>query len=260
MKLLVCLAFYYVKGNVPFLRKVLNNILDNYHYDTHVIVDTNTPDAENQLKTDYPTVEFIAHRIAHPYHLTWIHREHMMIGINDYDLVMYSEDDVLVPFPTLLDYLEKLKTMWPTYIPALRRVEWSEKHQEFVALDVIAPQKVSETEIVHHNGKKYFVPTHPYSAFWCLPTKLLQKTINPFTFLVRNEYREHASAYLLGPPPTHKHDPSYRETKFLNKIPLFEIDNGQISGKCLIYHVPNKYADVPRNDIQTVPVKDYLQL
>src|SRR5271154_3031868 len=112
MKLLICLAFHYVESNLIHLKKVLNNIVDNYQYETHIIIDTNSSMTVDAILPLYPTVEInIVSNLPDPHMLTSVHRIHMSDYIDNYDLVMYCEDDVLIPFQCVSDFVRKIDTM-----------------------------------------------------------------------------------------------------------------------------------------------------
>jgi hypothetical protein len=258
LKILICIAFHYVPNNIKYLKRVLNNIFDNYEYNCHVVIDTNTPVTEEILSPIYPQIEFIVHEnLEHSFHLTWMHREYIKNNINNYDLIIYTEDDILIPFNCIEDFLFKIDTMWPDYIPSYRRLEWDKN--KYLSADITEPHIIKDRDIIilkDMNGKerKYFSPSIAYQGFWMLPSKLLQPHINEY-FTFRSVYREHAASFPLGPPPYHNHVENNNNILFLNKIPLLEIENGEISNKCCVYHLPNKYTY-----LYTIPLRNCLQI
>ena len=246
MKLLICIPFHYNLDNINFLYKVIDNIFETYNFDTHICVSTNDKRTISLL-AKYEKIEVIIHLLNHPYHLAYMHREYMLKNIDNYDLMLYSEDDILIPFKSILDFLDKIKILWPKYIPSFKRCEYSKNKNKFTFLDVLGKQEVSKDEILTIDGKRYITPKYPnmaYQGFWILPTKMLKENLC-YNFLNINLYREHAASFTLGPPPYHNYDKNYVDNLFLNKIPLLELnDNNQIHEICLTYHLPNKYVDI----------------
>ena len=247
MKLLVCLAFHYNFDNIKFLYKVIDNIVSTYKFETHICVDTNN-DHTIELLEKYKNVEVIVHKqLEHPYHLTYMHRNYMLENIDKYDIMLYSEDDIIIPYNSIIDFLDKIKIFWPKYIPSFKRCEYSKNKNKYAFLDVFGKQEVSKDEIISINNKRYITPKYPnfsYQGFWILPTNLLKENIN-YSFLDKNLCREHAASYTLGPPPFHNYDENYKGNIFLNKIPLLELnEKNQIHEICLTYHTPNRYVDI----------------
>ena len=248
MKLLICLAFHYNIDNIKFLYKVIDNILDTYKCETDIIIDTNTEETINVLKK-YTNIKIYVHNLEHPFHLTYMHRQHFVNNINNYDVVLYSEDDVLIPFESIINFMIKIYTMWPKYIPSFKRCEFSSERQKYALIDVLGKQLLKKEEIIYINDKRYFTPKYPnfgYQAFWILPTNLLKENINN-NFLMLTTHREHAASYTLGPGHFHCYDENYKGDLFLNKIPLLQLnDDSQIDNICFAYHTPNKYVDVQK--------------
>ena len=245
MSLLICLSFHYNIDNINFLYKVIDNIIATYDFKTHICVSTNDH-RTIELLNKYKDVEVIVHELEHPYHLTYMHRQYMFNNIDNYDIMIYSEDDILIPFKSILDFLEKIKILWPTYIPSFKRCEYSKNKDKYALLDVHGNQVLSKDDIIHIDGKRYITPAYPnmaYQGFWILPTTLLKENMS--NFLNINLHREHAASYTLGPPPFHNYEENYKGGFFLNKIPLLELnENDQIHEICIVYHTPNRYVDV----------------
>ena len=241
------MPFHYNTNNIQFLYMVIDNILETYEYDTNIIIDTNTEETL-VITNKYPNIQIYVHSLEHPFHLTYVHRKHILKNIDNYDIILYSEDDILIPFNTIKNFMEKINYMWPKYIPGFKRCEFSIKNNKYASPDVAGKQTIKTSEIIRINGERYFTPKYPnfaYQGFWLLPTKLLKENINIDSFLTMNIFREHAASYTLGPPPYHCYDDNYKGNMFLNKIPLIQLnDKNQIDEICLVYHTPNKYVDV----------------
>lgn len=246
MKLLICLAFHFNKENIKFIYQVIDNILSTYEYDTDIFIDTNSIES-NILLNKYPNIKIFIHNLKHPYHLAYMHRQHIFNNIDNYDVVLYSEDDIIIPFKSIFNFMKKINIMWPKYIPCFKRCEFSSVRNKYGLLDVAGKQILNKNEIITIDDIHYFTPKYPnfaYQGFWLLPTKLLKEHITKH-FLDVNLHREHAASYTLGPPSYHCYDPNYIGINFLNKIPLLQLNNDfQIDEICLVYHTPNKYVDL----------------
>jgi len=254
MKFLICIAFHYPNNHINYLHSVIDNIILTYTCYKRICVDTNSYEAKNLLEYKYKDyigfeLEIIVHdNLEHPFLLTSVHRDYIFKHINEYDLVMYSEDDILVTYNSILDFLDKLKDLWPKYIPCFKRCEYSKIKRQHAFLDVEGKQTIEYTDIIEINDKQYFTPTYPnfaYQGCWILPTKLLLESMDLNGFLNKTTYREHMASYTLGPPPYHTYDNTYLGSNFLNKIPLFELNNeNQIHNNCLIFHLENCHVDI----------------
>src|SRR5205823_1640398 len=108
-------------------------------------------------------------------------------------------------------------------------------------------------KIITLDNRKYFSPNNCYQAMWMLTTTILLEVlkdpiINIF-FDQPNLHREHAASFSLGLPPHHEYRENVNDPRFLNMIPLLEIDSSgcetsTISSKSLIHHLPNRYLDM----------------
>jgi hypothetical protein len=190
--------------------------------------------------------------LQHGFHLVWCHRDYILKHVDEYDLFLYQEDDLLIPFGNIVDCWEKLN-MWesshpqsshPRYTPSFRRVEWN--GGEYTVVDtqqqVVKSSDIIELSDVYGVKRRYISPDYPYSACWILDQKSVKGAINDL-FNSRSVFREHAASLPLGPPPHHAYSfDDNTSLGFLNRKPLLEIDcNNKIVATSIIYHLPNKY-------------------
>ena len=226
--LLICIAFHCSEKRVDYLKRILAEIFFTYDIDCKIIIDTNSHDAYNLIKTLNPIkVDIVVHEnLAHPFHLTWMHRKHIKHNIDNYDYFMYLEDDMLLPYENFLNYIENFKLLWPVAVPGFIRIE---KHDgvEYVA-DVTEHHKLKNVNCVGCGDKKFeSLPfLQNYHAFWIMPQKELKETMKP-DFVKVTDGREFAAMYVgweLGKPC------------------LVQIENGQVSTKCYSYHLPNNVS------------------
>lgn len=224
--LLVCIAFHYnhPSDRIDYILEVIRNYQNNYN-SFDIIIDTNSKYIEHTLRIENVKVA-LHENLQHPFHLTWMHRKHIKDNIDNYDNFMYVEDDMLVPYENYLNYLENFKLLWPRAVPSFVRIE--ENNGEQFISDV---PKQQQLHIHHINGKQFHSFTFPYSyhAFWIMPAKELKETMNN-EFVQLSDGREFAASHVAWG---------------LNKMPMVELENGQISKKCYSYHLPNNYATSP---------------
>lgn len=224
MKLLVAIAAHYATERVRYLEAVLNE-LSTYQCQVDIIIDTN----------DYmmPVFEVthtraIHQNLAHPFHLTQMHRQHFKREIDHYDWFMYLEDDMLVKWETFLAYTDKFPKMWPKYVPSFIRIE--EKDGEEFISDVTEQHSPN---LVWIDTQPYFslpFPQH-YHAFWISPAYALKETMD-LNFTKLHDSRESAASYFLWE----------KKKKGLLTI-VNEGNKFQIGEDCFSYHLPSNYID-----------------
>lgn len=229
--LLITIAYHHEPGRLVYLKMLFDNFC-SYQCSFDIIIDTNTTSWCN----DFPiaslfNTKIIEHNnLSHPFHLTWIHRRHIKDNIDKYDVLMYLESDMYVPFENYLNYLESFKLLWPTCVPSFVRIERKD------GVDYIsdAPEKLrlSELNKASVNLRNFASLRFPfsYNAFWIMPAKQL-KEIMPADFVRYTDGREYAAMFVGWE---------------LGKNPMVEIveENGRpvVSEKCYSYHLPNNYA------------------
>lgn len=233
--LLACIAFHYVNNNLQYLNKIINSFINEYDIPVKVIIDTNTHDIDSM--NDYPNISVVVHsNLKHPYHLTWMHRQHMMDNISNYDNFMYLEHDMYLPFKNYLNYLDNFKILFPAAIPSFIRIE--ELNNEKYIVDVTHKQKLN---IYYIEDKKFLNLDEPYHAFWIMPKEELLNTMLP-NFVRVSKIREEAAYYPM---------------QDLQKMPLIEIDNtNNISEKCYSYHLTNNYISLKNTPFAKIKVKE----
>ncbi len=234
MKLLVCIAAHYVPERIKYLERVLEN-LKTYQCEIDIIVDSNTGDWKSEyFQCINPErankIEYIPHGgFSHPFNLTQIHREHFKRELNNYDWMMYLEDDMLVSWENFLEYTKKFNFLWPNYVPSFIRIE--EKEGKQYISDVTEHYKINE--IIKIEGREFIALPFPqhYHAFWIAPTWVLKQTIDK-KFTKLHDNRESAASYLMWE---------------LQKKGLLEImkknEKYQIKEDCYSWHLPSNYID-----------------
>jgi hypothetical protein len=179
-------------------------------------------------------IEIIYHDLSniHPFYLTWKCRELLQQQRNEYDIFMYIEDDILVPYKAIkywLEYNEKLIEM--NYNLGFLRIE-VENDIEYIT-DLYGEKMDT---IININEKKYCVNNkNPYCAFWIYNKNEFNNFMNSKYYHCNNiqhyDIREQSAIGLHG-KDTHW----YKNTL----IPI--TNNNKLIEECKIYHMPNNYV------------------
>lgn len=233
-KLLVCVAFHYVESRVQYLKKVIKE-LQTYDYSTNIIIDTNTELTKSIDFLNEKNIEIKVHEeMDHPYNLTVKHRQNMLDNINYYDWYMYCEDDMVVPKKNFVSYTEKLKDLWPNYVPGFVRIEIHGEGEQEYTPDIVI--NITNDMVTKIKDKNYaIIPYHyNYHAFWILSKEELIYSIQKMgesNFLAvpkESEVREYCASLVNWQ---------------LNVPCAFSIDeNGKLDRSCVSYHVSNNYG------------------
>lgn len=241
--LLVCVPHHHQPDRLPYLLRVLETFAE-YELACDVIVDTNV--AGLAVKGD--NVSTVHHAsMAHPFHLTWFHRQHIRSEIENYRWYAYIEDDLLLPFTHFERYRENFEMVWPNAVPAFLRIE--AMNGVNFAVDVTVKQSCVPVVI---QDRTFCTLAQPYHAAWILPQKALRESLRQ-DFVRLSDSRETAASF-----------PSWE----LGKTPLVQIELStpldpevskpryQIHPECWAFHVPNNYSREPESPHGKIPVKE----
>lgn len=215
--LLICVAHHSQPDRLPYLQAVLKAFADEYELTHDIIIDTQVAAL---LDVQGANVTICSHvSLAHPFFLTWFHRQHMLDRIADYRWFMYIEDDIYLPFANFDHYRTRFEVLWPHgYVPGFIRVE---KHDgEEWAVDQTERQPCMPVLTTHAALRQ------PYHALWCLPQRALKENIGP-NFARMSDSREAAASFPMAD---------------LGKTALVQIDDGKVIPECFAYHLSNSYA------------------
>lgn len=239
MKLLICITYHHTSDqHLKNLFFNLQNIKDTYICQYKVVIHVNSEQAKQLILTDFPDTEVhVAGPMFHPWALTWGHRQYMKDHINDYDVFMYIEDDMLIKYEQLTNYLETLELVWPKYLPSFIRYELNDEGERY-ALDI---KKIdfNERNILSINGKKYYKLYELYCACWVLTAKLLKENItDEFTNTptTHHQIRTRAASYTNA---------TLKNALGMTTILELEEDKLQLSELCTVHHLSNRYIKFP---------------
>ena len=231
MKITKHISFYFLTNRIIYI----NNIIDEtnkYEYTTDIFIHTNNNDLQEVMFNNYTNgyIKIIYHDLSniHPYYLTWKCRELLQQQQNDYDIFIYIEDDILVPYKAIkywLEYNEKLIEM--NYNLGFVRIE-VENNIEYIT-DLYGEKF---DNIINLNEKMYCVNNkNPYCAFWIYNKNEFIKFVNSKYYDINNiigyDTREKSAFGLHG-----LNTDWYKST-------LIPIINNKLIEECKIYHMSN---------------------
>ena len=243
--LLVCIcSSAFGRGErLAYLLQVIRRLLDTYRVPLHIIIDTDSPALSAALPPRWlwsGDVEVVVHAgLAHPWQLTWKHREHMARLIQRYGQFMYIEDDIDVPFETYQRYIHNFDLLWPAMVPCLIRVEMASNGSEYLT-DYYTHEPINVTGSMFTRGLQRFA-ARPwgYSAAWIMPGTALRTSL---------------MANFTQSPPAGSHFQRVEAASYpwwfsqLNKPLGLELNATAlkfIDRRSLIFHVSNSYLDDP---------------
>uniref|UniRef100_A0A6C0B841 Uncharacterized protein n=1 Tax=viral metagenome TaxID=1070528 RepID=A0A6C0B841_9ZZZZ len=234
MKITKHISFYFLTNRVIYI----NNIIDEtnkYEYTTDIFIHTNFIDLKKEMFNTYTNgyIKIICHDLSNinPFYLTWKCRELLQQQKNEYDIFIYIEDDILVPYKAIkywLEYNKKLIEM--NYNLGFVRIE-VENNIEY--LTDLHGNKFDTIIIL--NETKYCVNNkNPYCAFWIYNKNEFNNFVNSKYYTINNiqgyNIREQSAIGLHG-----LYTDYYKNT-------LIPIINNKLIEECKIYHMPNNYV------------------
>lgn len=254
-RLLVCIPFHYHDLGMAHLSVVLYEFMTQYKrkLNLHIIVDTNCEQGKKVILDLYPNMDVRVHpNLAHPFHLTWIHRGHIQSHLDQYDVFMYVEYDMLLPYANYCEHLKNLELLWEQdVVPALFRVELNYTHTTLYSTDAEQPvvYNASDNQHIVRIGDKIFTRNlpHPlpYHAMWVATRDMLTQIIPP-NFCRFETSRERAASFLIWE---------------MDKIGHVEMGpDGHVSPRSLVYHLPGNYTNDPTQRLGKITAEDALRI
>lgn len=228
------ISFFYLEDRILYINKIIDET-NKYEYITDIFIHTNNKDLQESAFTTYTNgcIQIIYHDLSNinPFYLTWKCRNLLQQQKNDYDIFIYIEDDILVPYKAIkywLEYNEKLIEM--NYNLGFVRIE-VENNIEYIT--DLKGEKIDT--IINLDNTRYCVNNkNPYCAFW-----IYNK--NEFNLFVNSKYYNINNIQNYG----------IRETSAIGlhgvgtdwyKNTLIPIINNKLNEDCKIYHLPNNYV------------------
>ncbi len=160
-------------------------------------------------------VRVAAHKLAHPFRLAWVHREHMGAELERYDWFLSVEGDTLVPGRAMAAQVALALPLYEKHrlLLGFTRVVNDSAGNCFFS-DIVRP--AARTSIVALEGLGDFVtPTNTYAAVWAYPRSVMHAFVRssdwqPELKTVRGMRERAAWGWRHGRIVTLVHDPALR--------------------------------------------------
>jgi len=250
MKITIHISFYFVEERIVYINRIIDET-NTYECTTDIFVHTNKDVHEGMFHAyTNGTIRFIIHDLSdvHPFYLTWKCRDLLRQQRDEYDIFMYIEDDILVPYRSIrywLRYNEKLIEM--KYNLGFVRIETEDDVEYITDLG----GKKFDT-IIELNDEPYCVNNkNPYCAFWIYNKdefhRFVQSTYYDLKNIVKYGIREKSAIGLHG-----------LYTKWYTHTLIPMMDN-KLCEDCKIYHMPNNYVLDKKSRFATIQFNDAIR-
>lgn len=231
------IAFYYsdsTKYRINFINRIIDAVAD-YPYKTDIFIHTNNDSLTSKNFENYSSnrLYVIHHNLSniHPFKLTWKCRELLSKQKNDYDIFMYTEDDVLISntaFQYWLTYSDRL--IQQNYNLGFIRIEFDLNNEEYMT-DVIVKFSI----LVKIESDLFCKNEHnPYCAFWIYNKQEFNNFVNSRFYDPNNipyyNCREKSAIGLGG------------ISNYWYKGTLIPVQNNKLIDDCKVYHLTNNYV------------------
>jgi 2-polyprenyl-3-methyl-5-hydroxy-6-metoxy-1,4-benzoquinol methylase len=221
MKVLVAIASHGTRQDC-YLEKLLASYR-SMPFDVHVVVLSNLqkdlgPDVE--VKVGLPTKD--------PWSLPYGHKQLFAERINDYDLFIYSEDDMLVSETNLRAFVESSEALNQNEIPGFLRTEVDAEGNQYFC-DAFLQWHWDPFSVVERGGKIFAAFTNEHSACFVLTRAQLQRCIKSGGFLVPPHSGRHDLLCAAATDP-------YTNCGLKRLICISDLEN------FLLPHLSNKYV------------------
>ena len=233
MRITKHISFFFLQERIIYINNIINET-NKYEYPTDIYIHTNNINLIESMFNTYTngSIKIIYHDLSniHPFYLTWKCRDLLKEQKDDYDIFIYIEDDILVPYKAIkywLQYSSKLIQM--NYNLGFLRIE-CENNIEY-STDLTHKLNTS----MYIDGRKYYVNNiNPYCAFWIYNKNEFNKFVNDKYYDINNipsyDIREKSAIGLHG-----VNTQWYKNT-------LIPVVNNKLIDNCKIYHMPNNYV------------------
>jgi len=235
MKITKHISFYFSSDRIQYINRIIHET-NTYTYTTDIFIHTNNIELHASAFSRYTNgcIQIIYHDLSqiHPFYLTWKCRDLLKQQQDDYDIFIYIEDDILIPYKAIkywLDYHEKLLAM--NYNLGFVRIE-IDSGIEYIT-DLYG-EKLDT--IISLDGDMYCVNNkNPYCAFWIYNKTEFGRFVNSKYYNIENISNQHGireqSAFGLHGFCTDW----YKST-------LIPVNDRKLIEDCKIYHMPNNYV------------------
>lgn len=251
MKITKHISFFYLENRIGYINSIIDET-NKYECITDIFIHTNKKDLyeTNFNKYTNGSIKVIWHDLSniHPFYLTWKCRDLMKQQINEYDIFIYIEDNILVPYKAIkywLEYNKKLIDL--NYNLGFVRIEVKND------IEYITDLCEKLDTIINLNDDIYCVNNkNPYCAFWIYNKNDFNKFVNSKYYNINNilgyGIREQSAIGLHGVMTNW-----YKNT-------LIPIINNKLIEDCKIYHLPNNYVIDNSTNFATIKFNEIINI
>lgn len=238
MKITKHITFFYLENRIQYINRIIEET-NKYEYSTDIYIHTNNKELEPSSfhKFTNGCLKIIVHDLTNidPHLLSWKCRDLLQQQKNEYDVFMYIEDDILVPYSAI--------KYWMKYNTLLKKVNGN---VGFVRIEVdndteyITDLFGDKLETITYIGEQFYCVNNknPYCAFWIYDKEDFHRFVNSAYYDLNHHVysvygtREKSAIGLHG-----------IHTKWFSAtlIPVVR-NNTQLIDDCKIYHMPNNYV------------------
>lgn len=234
MSIVIHVSFYFIESRKQYVNRIIGET-NTYGLKTDIFIHTNTPSLSSNDFDSYTNgaLTFVYHDLTgtDPYYLTWKCRDMLKTQIDEYDIFMYLEDDILVPWKALQYWNQYHRELMPLgYNVGFMRIE-VDNGIEYCS--DLSDEQLEKT--IHIHGKPFCVnDKNPYCAFWIY---------NQYEFkrFVSSRYYDPNSIGGYGIREKSAIGLHGILTKWY-KSTVIPIVNNSLIDTCKIYHMPNNYV------------------
>lgn len=234
MDVLVCLSNY-GDGQLACLRRVLDAYAameDPFH--VFVIVDTTVPldlsACGSRLRTmQFPFGPGIRHGLA------FVHRQHVLENLENFDLFIYSENDILITQGNVEGYLRVSDRLPEGFVTGFLRYERRDADGEHYLIDAHPSFPTLREKALDLAGRRYFALHNVHQGSWILTREQLRSAVASGGFVEKPHYAELDDG-VIGILECAASD-VYRQCGFRRKV--FPHEGFE---DLLVHHLPDKYV------------------
>lgn len=231
MKISYHITFFYLEDRLVYLRQILNNIqLIPHHIQvfihTNVDIDLGYVLQKRNIVTYYHDL-----KNTNPFYLSWKHRDVMREQVDEFDVFIYSEDDILITYDAIAYWLNfKDKTEKYGYSLGFLRTEIKDGKDYIVDL----PNRKFFRLKKFDNFKYILNDINPYCAFWIMDQ-------SKFRWFLKNEKYDQNAIVGYGIREKSAIGINGLNDKLVRGV-LIPF-NKSLPNSCKVYHLPNNYIN-----------------
>jgi SAM-dependent methyltransferase len=220
MKVLVAIASY-GRQQDHYLQKLLASYRA-MPFDVRIVVLSNLPKnlgSDVEVRVGLPTKD--------PWSLPYSHKQLFADRINDFDLFIYSEDDMLISEANLRAFVAASRVLNDDEVPGFLRTEFDSKENEYFC-DAFEQWHWNPYSVVERGGQAFASFSNEHSACYVLNQDQLKRCIDSGGFLIPPHEDRHDLLCAAATDP-------YTRCGLKRLIGVSELD------KFLVPHLSNKY-------------------